>query len=266
MKVLLRKYGDKYYVWKSVEWKEGAYYFFDEDGDATEISQTNILAIKEDERVGYVACAHCGKLIKNDPESIEAHYKEEEAKKNCVKCEYLRTSNKQFVDAAAEKNADGTYTVTQTFSASLNCCTNYWSKPIDSEDAIQSCICNLHRRKGVTTIDDVFVKYPGVFEKFITVDTLLAKGCEYQRKTSYFEYDMKLRGTLVACVNEMGIVDHFRLYYRGHTSDLYYSDKYNILFHTGYMCYQEGTPYGVPEKKMEQVKEKIAAFYKEANK
>lgn len=267
MKVLLRKWGDKYYVWKSAEWKDSTYYVADGDGDDVEVSQTNILAVDEDNRVGYVVCANCGKLIKNDPESIEAHYTEEESKKDCMMCEYLRFSNRKLINSTGVKNEDGSYTVTQIASAILNCSTNYWTKPIDSNEAERDCKYKRCRKSGVTDIDDIFVKYPGIFEKFITVDTLLDKNCEYKgRVNGFFEYDLKLRGNLVACVNEMGIVDHFRIYYRGYAYDSFYSDKYNIIFTAGYHRYKSDVPRGVPDKKMEQIKEKIAAFYKEANK
>ncbi len=267
MKALLRKWGDKYYVWMPVTWKDFNYCIVDENGYSTEIYPTNILAVDEDNRAGYVVCANCNKLIKNDPESIEAHYAEEEAKKDCFKCGYLRTSNRQVVGATGKKNDDGTYTVTQNFVANLSCSTNYWGKPIDSRDADEHCIYRKCRRSGMAPIDDIFVKYPGVFEKLIAVDTLIEKKCEYKGQCNgSFEYDLKMRGTLFAEVNEMGVVDRFRLSYRGHSYYLYYSDKHDIMFYAERGYYKEGVPYGVPSKKIEQVKEIVAKLYKEANK
>ena len=268
MQVLLRKCDNKYYVWKNAVYEDDTYYIVDSSGDKYEVKQRDIVATKDDPRVGYVVCQHCGELIKNDPESIEAHYAAKEAEKNCIKCIYLHASkDRQVLDATSKKNDDGTYTVTQTFVAGLYCKVGYWQKPIESQEADKDCVYYKCRRSGVGIIDDTFVKYPGVFEKFITSDVLLNKKFEYvQYKNGYFEYDCKCRGTLRACVNEMGVVDHFRLYYRYNEYDLYYSEKYDRLFVVIYGRYREIIPSGIPDKKMEQIKEKIAALYKEANK
>lgn len=268
MKVLLRKYQDKYYVWVNARWESNKYIavdgsdeFFDE-----EINQTNILAIKDDERAGYVVCNNCGKLVKNDQESIEAHYAEEEAKKDCLRCGNLATpSTKKIIDAIWAKNEDGTYRVTQTFESELFCSAGYWRKNIDSEDAKRDCVYNMCRRRGMATINDTFIRYPGLFEKFITVDVLIAnKYSKEEYRRGFFEYDLKCRGTLKACVNELGIIDHFILYYRGYAFDLYYSDKYKRIFVRDGGRYDERTPYGVSQTKMEQVKTKIESLYKEA--
>lgn len=266
MKILLRKLGDKYYVWKDARWEDYAYYIT-VDGYECEISQKEIIAVEDDTRDGYVACANCGKLIKNDPESIEAHFAEEEAKKDCFKCGYLRVRDKTNLGSDYKRNENGEFVVTESFTASLQCSVGYWYKDIDSEDAKNECIYKKCRKCGVVPIDDIFVKYPGVFEKFLTVDTLIAKKCESEGlRGGHFEYDLKCRNTLKACVNEMGVVDHFRLYYRNHSCSLYYSDKYNRLFTASCGQYSEEAPYGVPDAKMEQIRDKIVALYKEANK
>ena len=267
MKVLLRKCGEKYYVWKEATLENGNYYADYGNGNKQRVSQTEIIATKDDERIGYVQCASCGELIKNDPESIEAHYAKREAEKDCFKCGRLRTNNKVIIYATGNKNVDGKYTVTQTYTADLMCGTGYWGVPIDSQDVIHNCKYYACRNSGVQPINDIFVKYPGLFDKSVTVDMLIKKN--YERNdylNGFFEYDMKCRGTLVACVNEMGIIDHFRLRYKHSSYRLYYSDKYNLLFIDSYMSYSETIPYNVSDAKWEQVKAKIAALYKEASK
>lgn len=268
MKVLLRMWYGKYYVWKKAVWNDYRYYTVDDDGELDEeILQTNIIAIENDTRIGHVVCLNCGKIIKNDPESIEAHYAEEEAKKDCLKCNYLQAYNKVVNDATCEKTVDGRHLVTQTFIAELKCKIHYWATPIDSEEVQKICIYTRCRRNGVAPINDMFVKYPGLFEKFVTVDTLINKKFEKEEyRRGFFVYDMKCRGNLKACVNEMGVIDHFKLHYRSSVYRLYYSEKYDLLFIDNGRDYVEEKPWGVPDKKMEQIKEKIAALYKEANK
>ena len=268
MEILLRRHGDKYYVWKKARWEGGVYHITDENENEYDVDQSNIIAVKNDERVGYVQCQNCGKLIKNDPESIEAHYVEEENSRDCLKCMHMSAHrDKKILDASCTKNADGTYNVTQTYVAKLLCHADYWTKDIDSDEAKRSCVYNRCRRCGVAQINDPFVKYPGLFDTFVTVDALIAKKYIYeQHSRGHFDYDLKCRGTLFACVNEHGIVDHFKLRYRGYTYNLYYSEKHNLLFFDKYQKYEQDVPWGIPDKKIIQVKEKIAALYKEAKK
>ena len=265
MKVLLRKYNNQYYVWMKALWSNGKYYVINGDSKF-EVGSANILAVEDDERVGYVVCQSCDTIVKNDPESIEAHYAEQEAKRDCLSCRHVRASNiKQNTQVKYIKNDDGTYHITQTFDANLNCHAGYWGVDIDNKDSKKICVYYACRRNGMAKINDPFIKYPGLFEKQITVDLLTSK--KYTKEGyayGHFEYDLKCRGTLKACVNELGIVDHFVLTYRGYSYDLYYSEKYDKLFYNKYSQYNEGTPWGIPDAKMNQVKEKIAALYKEA--
>ena len=262
MKVLLRKYDNKYYVWKDATWKDGGYYVGDE-----QITQTNILSIKEDNREKYVLCCNCGAIIKDDPVSIEKHFADEEAKKNCFECRSLRVDNFHNVNITYVKNEDGTYHQTKNADVVLRC-TQYWpSRDINNPDINSGCLYHRCRKLGTRPISDVFMKYPGLFDKQITVDLLQSKGFEYECcRNGYFEYDLKLRGTLKACVNELGIVDHFIIRYRYSSAHVYYSEKYNELFYvcSGDYCSRDDTD--VSESKHNAVKAKISALYKEASK
>ena len=266
MKVLLRKYNDKYYVWMDAVWSNGKYYVINGDGKF-EFGTSHILAIKDDERVGSVMCQSCGAIVKNDHESIEAHYTEQEAKKDCFSCGYVRAvaGTKYNTQSKYEENDDGTYHITQTFDAHLNCGAGYWGVDINSKDVKKVCTFYACRRNGMGKINDPFIKYPGLFEKQITVDLLTGKKyISDGYSCGYFDYDLKCRGTLRACVNELGIVDHFVLSYRSYSYNLYYSEKYDMLFYEKYGQYNDGAPWGIPDAKMKQVKEKIAELYKEA--
>lgn len=273
MEILLKKFNDKYYVWKSATWKNGTYCLCVQDEFSDEVfeyeaEQENILAIRDDPRIGYVVCQNCGELIENTLESIEAHYAERENSKNCSMCPHVVSGrDKKIINSVFEKNVDGTYNVTQTYVSTLACKTGYWSYSLESAEADEYCIHKQCRRKGVAVIDDVFVKYPGLFESLLTVDALIANKCEKEEyRRGFFEYDLKCRGTLKACVNEMGVVNHFRLIYRGSSYRLYYSDKYDILVEGKYSGYRLDISSAISNTKLEQVKKKIAGLYKEAKK
>lgn len=267
MQVLLRKFQDKYYVWKKARW-EGNRYYITTDGYEIDCGQTDILAIKEDERSEYVACANCGEIIHNDPNSIEQHFVAQEAKTDCLKCSYLTTRGSEYnVSKSYEPNGDGTYKVTKVFNSSLGCTYNsYWgSSDISAKKTLDGCQYRRCRKLGVKQIEDIFIQYPGLFDKQITVDVLLAKKCKYDKyNREYFEYDLKCRDTLKACVNEMGIVDHFVLRYRYNQYTIYYSEKYNLILFEECGKYSSIVPYGISDTKYVQIKDKITELYKEA--
>ena len=271
MKVLLRKYGDQYYVWKDAKYDRGLYIITDDDGDPITLHITEILATKEDERKDCVQCINCGAIIKNTPEALEEHYAKREAERNCLTCEHVREYDKVSNTAKKtyQKNEDGTYHHTTEYDVHLSCKKASWwfATDINSQDAANNCVYNKCRTSGVSEIDDLFVQRPDVFEKHITADTLKLNryACDGYRH-GYFEYDLKCRGTLIANVNEMGIVDHFTVLYRGYAFYMYYSAKYNTLYHADGGKYVAGCPYDLSHSKYDQVLAKISELYKEASK
>lgn len=263
MEILIRKYGNEYYVWKTCTCKDNRY-FLDNEFE-TEIYNENILAVKDDTRIGHVQCTNCGKMIKDDPESIEQHFAEEEAKRDCLKCEYLRTDrNIHNKTTEFSNNGNGTYRVVEAYDAELTCGMWYHRPNIDSEDAKTYCMYYQCRRSGVAKIDDMFVRYPDPFVRQITVDVLNAKKYPYEGyHDGFFQYDIKLRGNVSACVNELGIVDHFRFNNRGYVYKLYYSDKYDKLFYAYGRKLKENCTDIMTDTKLKQVMDKIRALYKE---
>ena len=267
MKILIRKYGDKqYYVWKDAVYKNGQFYIDNKDFGELIVYQVEILAIKDDNRSEYVICSNCGAIIKNDPESIEAHFAAKEAQRDCFKCPSLRKENIKSIKADYAEAEDGNFNVTETYNVDLRCSRNYFNRPrINTEAAKSICIHYQCRKRGVHKIEDIFTKYPDLFNKHITVDALNAKKFEAEGQyNDFFEYDMKLRNTLKAYVNELGIVDHFVVKCRGQRYFVYYSAKYDKLFFS-YRGreYTEQLPDYMTENKFNQVKAKISALYKE---
>lgn len=261
MKILLRKWDDKYYVWKDATWEKGRFYI-----DGVYVLQIAILAIKDDNRKKYVRCQYCGEFIKDDPESIERHFAEQEAKKDCLKCSHMRVGTQMNRQTILTSNGNGTYRYTQTSDVILNCTTNYPSQDIHKVDPQRYCAYYRCRNRGVKQINDIFTRLPNPFEKQITVDLLKKKGFEYDGFVNgYFEYDLKLRGTLKACVNELGIVDHFVIKYRYTRCTVFYADNYDQLMYVDDdNNYTEDISELISPSKHDAVKAKIYALYKEA--
>jgi hypothetical protein len=260
MKILLREYCGKYYVWKDATYNHGSFVC---NGEI--MRATNILAVKDDNRSNYVVCQHCETVIENTPEAIEAHFAEQEAKRDCFKCSSLRKHNIASKSATFTRITNGTFSIQELYTADLKCGQMWFGSPaIDTDDAKKICIHYRCRRSGVKPIQDIFTKYPDPFDKHITADALNAKKFAYESSVSgYFEYDLKCRNTVKACVNELGIVDHFIIKHRSCVFTAYYSAKYDKLFFAAGRDYEENCPGVISDAKYEQARAKIAALYKE---
>lgn len=263
MEVLLRNFGEDYYVWKEANYSKGEFVFA--NGDA-KINQTSIIAIRNDNRKDFVECAHCGEIIHNDPESIEAHFAAQEAKRDCFHCSELSYSNIGNIDVRYVKNDDETYTRTAMDKVKLYCGKYSWSRsPIDSPAADATCKYTQCRRKGVKEISDIFAKYPDLFDKQATVDALNEKNSSYDGcERGFFVYDLNCHNAVKAYVNPLGIIDHFTISFRTHTMTVFYSAKYDKIFFKNWEEYLEGAPYDISDTRYNQAKAKISALYKEA--
>ena len=266
MEILLRRFDDKYYVWKPAIWNRNKFDIELSGGFIFTPSYTDILAVRDDNRNNHVVCAGCGELIENNPESIERHFAEREAQKDCLQCRHLTTyGSPRDKSVAYTANGDGTYHMVVHSNVDLGFKKTFWTTNIHSADAHANCIFNKCRRDGVKPIEDVFIKYPDLFEKQITVDLLNAKKYPYERaRNGYFEYDMKCRGTVKACVNELGIVDHFRVLNRGWGYNLYYSNLHNKLFYNDNGKYNENVLDVMTDAKRELLLEKFSKLFEEA--
>lgn len=261
MKILIKKYNNQHYVWKDAQWEGGQYVV---ENEAC-FHETEILDVKEDERVGFVQCGHCGELIKDDPESIEAHFAETEAKKDCLTCPSMVIyTDKQNHNRTIVKNENGTYAVSETYDTYLGCRAHYYTENIDSAAAKRNCVYAQCRRKGARQINDTFVKYPHLFDKQITVDVLNANKYPFEKHSNgYYIYDLKMRGTLKACVNVNGIVDHFILYVSGWAYEIHYSHKYNKLFTYDWNRYKDDLSSLITESRAARLISKISKLYQE---
>lgn len=263
MKILLRNYNGNRYVWKDAKW-DGIYKLLDTNEGFYE---TRILAVQDDDRAGYVKCANCGELVKNDPESIEQHYAKLEAKKDCLNCDKLVVYGDRYGNTrSVEDTGAGYYKVAETYVTRLGCKMGYYTEDIHSSSAKRNCKYAKCRRFGVKEICDAFVKYPGLFEKQITVDMLTSKKYAFDKTMDGFHrYDLKMYDTVKACVNDLGIVDHFIVVSKGWAYKFYYSDKYKKLFFEDYNSYNENVTDWITQSKADKIIEKLSKLYEEAN-
>ena len=267
MEILIKSYHNTNYVWKPAEVEGGCYYVTDEQFGRERIAQINIMSVKDDPRVGHVICRYCGAMIENNPEAIERHYAEQEAKRDCLTCDHLTTyGNAYNHQSTYTKNDDGTYHISRSFDSKLGCDYDYWTRDIHSEEAKRNCKHFRCRLCGVESHKDIFVSYPEPFLRQLTVDALNQKKYQFvECNNNHFEYDMKLRGSLTAMVNDLGIVDHFIFNNRGWSYKLYYSDKYNKLFYSDRNQYKPNVTDIMTEAKAKQILNKISALYEEGN-
>lgn len=260
MRILLRNDGGKPYVWKDAEYKDEKYYL-----DGNYIVETAIVAV-DDIETDHVVCKTCGEVILNTPEAIEAHYAKRERERDCASCERLQfRRNEPMPKRKLVDIGNGTFQVTEEFTSRLFCKDRWDVREMTDRYTLERCSYMQCRVNGMRPLNDIFHKYPGVFDTTVTVDALLAKKFKYNgTRGRWFVYDMRSRGTIKALVNKLGIVECFQLSSNGSTVLYYYSEKYDKLFYAGGAEYVEGYPYWFREAKFDEAHDKIKALYEGA--
>ena len=235
MQALVKDYNGEQFVYIPVKYTKVGFYTLKDE----RIYETNIVDISRDNRSQYVICSHCGAMIKNTPEAIEAHKAEQEKKRDCFTCKHMKTG---FISNSNRKrkfkpalNNPGNYIIKETWST--NCYCDYvWRNPdINSEEAKSHCKYCQCRHAEMTSFTDTFLKYPGLFNVLPTVDMLLQKNWKFEYiMGDYITYHHPRMTTLKAYVNSKGIVTQFCASdTTGTNYKLMYSKKYNQLFFLG---------------------------------
>lgn len=235
MKVLVRKIGSEQFVYKDVNYENCVF----KTKEGIEISETNIIHIVKDNRKNKVRCRGCGALIKNTPEAIEAHFREMEKDKNCLKCSSVVEGYSKTETSCKYKphpTIPGKYVCDHKYVAELYCRANgrYSQQLINTPEAESICKYLKCRTNGVAEIaGDFFIDYPGAFTVFPTVDKLVENGWIFESVSRDCAiYHHKRMTTLKAYVNSKGIVHCFRAWYkRSEYIDMVYSDKYDKIFY-----------------------------------
>lgn len=263
MRVLLRSCpnGDQY-VWKKAEMKDARTFALE---DGTCVYQAGIVSISRDNRKKFVKCSSCGAIVRNTPEAIKEHTDRASTSASCFGCQYMREGDGKQLSAKYTLQEDGSYVVNTKKSTRLYCRASFRFYDINSPEAREVC-----RFKGCATaemrpIEDVFTKYPGLFDDIITVDRILENGftekIEYKHRGVTY-YKLKGRNHITAIVNKLNIVDRFVICYRSQSFDVVYSKKYNKLFLIDGSWYKEyNSSESIPDKTIKSIKEKIASLY-----
>lgn len=260
MKLLLRSYNNEPYVWKDAKYETRGWVVND-----APVVETNIVSILNDNRNQYFKCSRCGEIFRKGSPKWEQHQQRTTDTSKCFDCPYLRYSTNGTVKRTFALQDDGKYTMTEKYpNTTLQCRYNYPSIDIASEDARSRCQYNECATATSEPITDIFTENPGIFDSIITINKVLQAGyVERYIRHLWTEYKMKGKYTIYAEVNDLNIVDHFKIGYRGNLWDVYYSQVTNKLYNCTYENkYQEWNPYQVPNSTIEAITKKIATLYK----
>jgi hypothetical protein len=266
MRILLRNHGGNEYVWKDATYKDDNY-FITANNQTIRIDEVQIVTIDGQAGQGHVVCKCCGELIENNPIAIQAHYEKRERERDCTNCNHLTYSrDKERIERTLVPLGNGKHRIKDEIIAELMCGASGWSAvKLTSPEVNRICVYNKCRRSGVRGPNDIFSKYPGVFDTTITADVLAAKKFKFENYNgSHFVYDMKSRGTIKACVNKSGIVECFSVSSNGNRVRFFYSEKYDKMFYSDGHNYVEGKPYWFREVKFDEAYKKIKALYEGA--
>lgn len=260
MKVLLKHFNDEVYVWKNAEMGEKGFFVV----EGNEIRYDNIVSVSRDNRKKFVKCSSCGEIIKKA--DIDEHRAKGSTSATCFGCPQLYERSGKQLSVKYSLQEDGSYVGTIKKNVKLICNQNYYHRhDINSQDARDHCRYKNCATAEMNKIEDIFTKYPGVFDDIITVDSVLDAGFKERRdnnRIGLVYYTLKARNNIVAVVNKMNIVEHFNISYRSDRWNVVYSKKYNMLFKMSNGTYQEfRCPYGMPTDTFARIKEKIASLY-----
>ena len=267
MKILLRSD----YQWHEAKWNPTSKVISLIDNDNA-INETQIVSIQDDERSKYVICKNCGETILNTPAAIKKHYELSKSSKTCLSCSACRQSEVKEVSKKYVENPDGTYDISTKVNAKLYCANKYYYKSIDinSPNARQQCKYAACERTGVEAYQDIFTKYPGLFDDILTVDVLRKKQWKFIEKLSMTRecvFKVPINFNLYAVVNEFGFIDHFYYTFRHCNYEFVYSPKYLKLIWKMWNRYIEDKPnYDISDSVIEKLQKKVIELYKEADK
>ena len=274
MKALLRSYNGEPFVYVDVVYKNCNFYL--KDG-TTIVRQKDIIDTIYDNRKNYVTCRVCGKMVKNNQESIENHWEEMAKKKDCFKCNllletYRETSSESKKYKRVEKNSEQ-YFVTKKYKAVLRCNNSWRHQPlINTPEADETCVFYKCRNAAYDEISDHFTRYPHAFDVLPTVDMLVQKRWKYSKalnahsaNNAMLMYHHPTMTTLTTLVNSKGIVDSFELKTGNYINRMMYSKKYDKFFYIGARVYQNDPVNHIENSRRASAEAKVKELFNEVN-
>ena len=261
MKVLMRSFENKPYVWKeATRSKDGAYIV-----NGKQVEETSIVSVADMEKTKYVKCSNCGEIIPNRKRAIEAHKNISCSWKSCLSCRNLAEKNIKSKNNSYKLNDDGTFSRTDKANVTLCCnCSYYHRYNIMSDEARKSCRYAECKNATFVPVNGFFDKHPDAFDDMITVDKIIDAG--FTKKYSWGDgsvsYQLKAKNTIAAKVNAMNIVECFGISYRNDNCTVVYSKALNKLFTFSNRTYDEFTGlWHMPASTVENIKKKISSLY-----
>ena len=225
--------------WRNATWDQQSQYL---SVRGSSVSSTQLVAIENDPRVKYLVCSKCGMIVRNTKKFIAEHAALAQSSKACLTCPVLKTTNVQQKVESYTKNADGTYTYNQKQKCELKCGNSRAFYSIDATEARGVCRYRQCTADTLKPFDDVFIKYPDLFDEMATIDALSNEQWNlYYKNSTYTKFKHTGKYTLYAYINKLGILDRFVLEYRNGTYEFVYSAKYDKMFLIDYGCYEEIT-------------------------
>lgn len=256
MKALLRNFENEVYVTKELELlKNGTYQY-----KGNNIPETNILAILESSKKGFVQCSSCGETIINTKAAIKEHIERSKSKNGCLSCINLQATKSYNRKVKYAENEDGTFHRVTNDDVTLTCGYSWHYPSIKDESRIKNCKYRNCTELSISGFNGFFDQYPNAFDDMITVDAL--KFRSVRTYNGYTIFDLRCRGNIRAYVNGKGIVDHFEINRRYNSRNVYYSKKYNKFFYGNCGNYIEMKPdYYWSADKIDYIKKTIANLY-----
>ena len=258
MKVLLKHFNDEVYVWKNAEMGEVGLFVV----EGKEINYDNIVSVSRDNRKKFVKCSACGEIIKKS--DIDEHRAKGSTSATCFGCQYMRENGGKQLSVKYSLQEDGSYVGTIKKNVKLMCNKVFYHRvDINSQDARDNCRYKNCATAEMSKIEDIFTRYPGVFDDIITVDSVVDAGFKERREIgNLVYYTLKARNNIVAVVNKMNIVEYFIIHYRSDSWNVMYSKKYNMLVRMNNGMYRKfERPYNIPTDTFARINEKIASLY-----
>lgn len=261
MKVLMRRFEEKPYVWKEATRSEDGAYIV----NGKRVEETSIVSVADMGKTKYVKCSNCGEIIPNRKRAIEAHKNISCSWKSCLSCRNLSEKNIKSENKSYKLNDDGTFSRTDKANVTLWCnCSYYHRYDIMLNEARKSCRYAGCKNATFVPVNGFFDKHPDAFDDMITVDRIIDAGftTKYSLRDGSVNYQLKAKNTIVAKVNAMNIVEYFAISYRNDSCTVVYSKALNKLFTFGNGTYQEFTGlWHMPASTVENIKKKISSLY-----
>lgn len=259
MKLLVQDSG-KSLVWKDAVYQRGQFYL----DNGTKTCDTNsIYSIKDDNRDNIVICSACGAEIPNNKWAIKAHRNMVNQSNKCFECRHLEHSNAKTISHKYVLNEDGSYAESTKRNVKLLCKMGWKHYDINSDDAKTQCKYAACENAEFRHVNDFWTKYPNAFDEFITVDRIIDYGYKQMYKRyDHIEFELKGRGSIIACVNYQGVCYGFAIRHRNNVYSIRYSKKYDKALCCEYGNFKELQALPLAESTRDAILNKLRTLYK----